>query len=99
MWESEFPILDCCPRETIRVAIPGTLFRKNTSEPDIPIGDTGEVIPKGSFVAHLVDEIHLNPEVYPEPLRFDPRHTSTRTGWQTGTTFLYWLGVRSPSMS
>ncbi|KAI1750669.1 cytochrome P450, partial [Xylaria castorea] len=72
VWESDFPILHSCIRETIRVSMPGTVFRKNTSGKDLLIGDTGEVIPKGSFVAYLIDNVHMNPELYPDPLEFNP---------------------------
>lgn len=71
-WESEFSIIYVCLREAIRLAMPGALFRKNTSGRDIAIGDTGEVIPDGSFATYLMDEVHMNPSFYPDPQRFDP---------------------------
>ncbi|KAI1353474.1 cytochrome P450 [Xylaria sp. FL0043] len=71
-WESEFPQLDSCLREGIRLATPGTAFRKNISGKDIVIGNTGEVIPNGSFAAYIMDDVHLNPGIYPQPLRYDP---------------------------
>jgi cytochrome P450 len=71
-WESEFPLIDLCLRDTIRLNSPGTGFRKNTSGQDIPIGSTGEVIPNGSFAAYLIDATHLNPDIYTDPMKFDP---------------------------
>ncbi|KAI1495631.1 cytochrome P450 6A1 [Biscogniauxia marginata] len=71
-WEAEFPLVDLCLRESIRLSMPGTSFRKNKSGRDIPIGNTGEVIPDGAFAAYLVDDVLLNEEWYTEPRRFDP---------------------------
>jgi cytochrome P450 len=47
-WENEFPFLDMCLKETIRLHLHGVLLRRNISETDIKIGD--EVIPAGAFV-------------------------------------------------
>ncbi|CAJ2511397.1 Uu.00g070220.m01.CDS01 [Anthostomella pinea] len=70
-WEADFPLVDLCLRETIRLCVPGTAFRKNTSGHDVPIGTTGEVIPDGAFAAYLMDDVFLNEEWYSEPRRFD----------------------------
>lgn len=48
-WETSFPMIEICQRETIRHQMVGTAFRKNISNMDIPIGKTGEIVPKGSF--------------------------------------------------
>ncbi len=48
-WESGFPIIDICLRETIRFQLVGTAFRKNLSGRDLPIGETKEIIPKDAF--------------------------------------------------
>jgi sterol 14-demethylase len=53
-WEVSFPMIDMCQRETIRHHMTGTAFRKNTSNVDVPIGKTGEVIPKGSFAVRTL---------------------------------------------
>jgi cytochrome P450 len=50
-WENEFKLIDLCLRETIRLGLPGTSFRTNIGAADIPIGNTGEVVPPG---AHAV---------------------------------------------
>ncbi|KAK7741914.1 hypothetical protein SLS62_010891 [Diatrype stigma] len=71
-WESEFPSVDLCLRESIRLGLPGTGFRKNVSGRDIPIGATGEVIPHGAFAAYLMDDVSKNEAMYAEPDRFDP---------------------------
>lgn len=99
-WESMFPGIDLGLRETIRVAVPGTVFRKNTTSHDIPLGKTGEVIPAGSFATYLVDEVHMNPRLYPQPQTFDPsRFLNQSCG--TGTadephTYVGWGSGRHP---
>lgn len=95
VWETEFNLIDLSLRESIRLGIPGTGFRKNTTGGDIPIGKTGEVIPKNAFVAYLFDDVHLNSRIYSEPMKFDPgRYLPDRAedkkvphsflGWGTG---------------
>ncbi|KAH7039996.1 cytochrome P450 [Microdochium trichocladiopsis] len=71
-WESEFPLADLCLRESIRFAMPGASFRKNTSGHDIEIGSTGQVIPPNAFATYLLDDTHFNDEIYSDALRFDP---------------------------
>lgn len=71
-WESDFPVMQACLQETLRLVIPGTVFRKNTSGAAIPIGSTGQVVPNGSFLAFLIDHVHMNPSFYPDPSNFDP---------------------------
>ncbi|KAI1424707.1 cytochrome P450 [Xylaria sp. FL1777] len=72
LWESSFPVLYACLQETLRLTSTGTFFRKNVSGSDIPIGDTGEVIPNGSYAAYLPDHVHMDESIYPDPLKFDP---------------------------
>ncbi|KAK0649876.1 cytochrome P450 [Cercophora newfieldiana] len=93
-WETSFPFIEMCQRETIRHHMTGTTFRKNTSNIDVPIGKTGEFIPRGSFAVYHLDDLHFNPEYYPEPEkwnpgRFIPEHEGTSpplpyVGWGTG---------------
>ncbi len=71
-WETAFPLADLCLRETIRLGMPGTGFRKNTTGRDLPIGGTGEVIPAGAFAAYWMDDVHRDPAVYADPDAFDP---------------------------
>ncbi|KAI1432137.1 cytochrome P450 6A1 [Xylaria sp. CBS 124048] len=70
-WESEFPLIDMALRETIRLSLPGTSFRKNTSGHDIPIGNTGEVIPAGAYAVYPIEDIHFN-NWYADPMKWDP---------------------------
>jgi sterol 14-demethylase len=75
-WEAEFPVVDACLREAIRVAMPGAVFRKNTSGSDIAIGKSktgaAAVIPSGSYATYLTDDVHMDPAIYPDPHTFNP---------------------------
>lgn len=71
-WESEFPVINMCLQESIRLQTVGTAFRKNVGGKDVKIGGTGEVVPKDCFVAFPVDDVHMNSEIYPDPTKFDP---------------------------
>ena len=46
-WESEFETLDLCLRDSIRLQLSGSAFRRNISGEDVKVGD--EIIPKGAF--------------------------------------------------
>ncbi|KAK3940840.1 cytochrome p450 6a1 [Diplogelasinospora grovesii] len=71
-WEHDFPMIDLVLRECIRFQMVGTTFRQNVSGKDVPIGKTGEVVPKDAFAVYLMDDVHFNPEIYPDPNRWDP---------------------------
>ncbi|KAH6982363.1 cytochrome P450 6A1 [Ilyonectria sp. MPI-CAGE-AT-0026] len=71
-WESGFPIIDICLRETIRFQLVGTAFRKNLSGKDLPIGKTKEIIPKDAFAIYHVDDVHFDATIYTEPNKWDP---------------------------
>lgn len=72
-WEREFPAIDMVLTETIRLQIQGVLFRKNVGGSDIKVGD--EIIPNGAFVLYHNADVHLDPSIYPDPLKWDPsRH-------------------------
>ncbi|KAH8896930.1 cytochrome P450 6A1 [Thozetella sp. PMI_491] len=70
-WEKEFPIINLSLRECIRFGLTGADFRKNVG-PDLQIGKSGEVIPKDAYAVFLIDNVHMNPEVYRDPETFDP---------------------------
>ena len=50
----------------------GTAFRKNISGKYIPAGVGDEVIPPNAFVAFTLGDVHLDPEVYKDPTKWDP---------------------------
>jgi len=68
-WEEKMPVLDAIIRETLRVIGTGTLLRRNIIK-DMDID--GATIEKGDFLAYSVADVHHNPEIYPDPSRFDP---------------------------
>lgn len=71
-WEADFPMVDLALRETIRFTQTGCAFRKNTSGRDLAIGKTGEVIPPDAYAVYLMDDTQMNPEIYTDPLKWDP---------------------------
>ncbi|KAI3391460.1 hypothetical protein diail_7322 [Diaporthe ilicicola] len=71
-WESEFTNIDLSLRECIRFQLVGTAFRKNISGRDVPIGTSGEVVPRDGFAIYLIDDVHFNPAVYTNPEEWDP---------------------------
>jgi len=102
-WETEFPIIDLSLRDSIRLGLTGTDYRKNVGDGDVQIGKTGEVIPKGAYAVFLVDNVHLNADICQDPLSFDPsRYFDDRAedkklphsfiGWGSGR--YHCLGVR-----
>jgi hypothetical protein len=50
-WETEFKFLDCCLKDSIRLQLLGTAFRRNIGDKDMQIGD--EVVPPGAFLVSV----------------------------------------------
>ena len=50
-WEQEFPLLDMCLKDSIRLNLHGTAFRRNVSGKKLMLDN--EAIPNGSFVVRL----------------------------------------------
>ena len=69
VWEDGLPILEACTRESQRISITGTAIRRNLHE-EIRIGE--QVVKRGDFLTYSLAEVHLNPEYYPEPYKYDP---------------------------
>lgn len=69
-WEDELPIMDACIRESQRMITTGIALRRNIRE-DMKIA--GRVVKRGDFLAYPVSEVHLDPELYPEPHKYEPR--------------------------
>jgi cytochrome P450 len=68
-WEGELPTLDACVRESHRIALTVIPLRRNLGG-EIKIGE--QVVKPGDFLVYPMDEVHFNPEYYPEPLKYDP---------------------------
>ncbi|KAG6182787.1 hypothetical protein E4U10_006944 [Claviceps purpurea] len=92
VWEASFPFVELIIREAIRMHVAFPMTRLNESSRAIPIPGTGQAIPSGSFAAYNTNDAHLNEELYPDPLRFDPERFETpREGAKTETYgFLGW---------
>ncbi|PFH49347.1 hypothetical protein AMATHDRAFT_76242 [Amanita thiersii Skay4041] len=94
-WELETPVLDAIVRETTRVAQPHTAMRRNLG-PELYINN--KRIPTGAYVVYPFSDVHLDPELYPDPWKFDPgrkevKHTQFGyVGWGGGKTTC--LGTR-----
>jgi len=88
-------VLDAIIRETTRIAQPHTAMRRNLG-PELYINN--KIIPTGAYVIYPFSDIHLDPEVYPDPWKFDPgRKEVTHVphgylGWGGGKTIC--LGTR-----
>ncbi|KAL4254749.1 cytochrome P450 family protein [Abortiporus biennis] len=94
VWENKMPVLDSLIRETLRIAQPHTAMRRNMG-PDTFI--SGARVPSGAYVVYPFSDVHLNPELYPDPYRFDPGRPKHEmpfayVGWGAGTTIC--LGQR-----
>ncbi|KIP12107.1 hypothetical protein PHLGIDRAFT_82290 [Phlebiopsis gigantea 11061_1 CR5-6] len=93
-WEKHTPTLDKIILETLRIAQPHTAMRRNVG-PDTYVD--GTYIPSGAYVVYPFSDVHLNPQLYPEPWRFDPDRSQNEdkysyVGWGGGKTIC--LGQR-----
>ncbi|TVY35052.1 Sterol 14-demethylase [Lachnellula occidentalis] len=70
-WESAFPTIDLCLKDSIRLQLLGSAFRKNISSRALNVGN-GEVVPPGAFVAYHLGDNHLNPDIFRDPEKWDP---------------------------
>ncbi|PNS19185.1 hypothetical protein CAC42_1921 [Sphaceloma murrayae] len=71
-WETEFITTNMCLHESIRLQTVGAAFRKNVSGRPVEIGNTGYSIPKDGYAAFHIDDIHMDPQIYSQPTKFDP---------------------------
>lgn len=85
-WEAQTPVLDSIIRETLRIAQPHSAMRRNVG-PEVYIND--KMIPTGAYVIYPFSDVHLNPQLYPDPWKFDPSRPDPKTafgyvGWGGG---------------
>lgn len=84
-WENEMPQLDRCIRETLRRSQPHTAVRKNMG-PELTFGSY--TVPSGSYVIYPFSDTLLNPNVYEDPLRWNPAREAVKEeafiGWGGG---------------
>lgn len=89
-WESETPILDSIIRETLRVAQPHTAMRRNLG-PEVYID--GKVVPTGAYVIYPFSDVHLDPNLYNNPWKFDPSREESKASFG----YVGWGGGALPS--
>jgi len=94
-WEDEMPILESVIRETLRITMNSTALRRNIVE-DLPV--SGKIIPRGNFMAYSLGDVHMNPDIYPNPSKFDPDRYSPGREEDKKVTFGYlgWGAGRHP---
>ena len=68
-WEEELPSAELVIRETIRLLLNLGIPRRNTHR---SVAIDGVTIEKGDFVMYSAAQVHLNPDIYPNPTTFDP---------------------------
>jgi len=69
-------VLDTITNETVRLAQPHTAMRKNIG-PEVQVD--GKTIPSGAYVVYPFSDVHLNPDLYPDPWKFDPSRPQHKT--------------------
>ncbi|QRV80118.1 cytochrome P450 family protein [Ceratobasidium sp. AG-Ba] len=94
-WEGEMPVLEVCLRETICLIVSGALLRR-VIKGDLDVA--GKKIPNGSFLVYLAGETHSNPDIYPEPTRFNPDRFTKGQDKSQHHAFLGWGVGRHPCL-
>lgn len=99
-WEADFPIVDLCLKDSIRLNLLGTAFRKNISGRPLPTGNGMEVIPPGAVVTYATADVHQDPTIYPDPSSWDPsRYLPGREEDKKGPhVWLGWGAARHPCL-
>ena len=59
VWEQDFPVMEICLKDSIRLQTHGTGFRKNVSGRPMQLGT--EVLPEDGFLVYHFGEHHRNP--------------------------------------
>jgi sterol 14-demethylase len=93
-WEDELPTLDACIRESQRISLTAIPLRRNLGG-EMKIGE--QAVKPGDFLVYPMDEVHFNPEYYPEPLKYNPaRWLRPDPVLNAPYTFLGWGAGRHP---
>lgn len=87
VWENNLQIFDLSLREALRLAMINAVPRNNAGD-DVKFGH--ETLRNGDFVLYMLEEVHFDPLIYPEPGTFDPfrsydhNRDYTFLGWGAG---------------
>jgi len=68
-WENELPSLEAIIRETLRISGSNAVLRRNVGK-DIQVGEA--TIKRGDFLAYSTADVNLDPDIYTNPMTFDP---------------------------
>ena len=69
VWETELPMIDAVLRETQRLTMGSTALRRNLGD---AVKVDNKIIRTGDFLAYPLADVHANPDIYSEPMKFDP---------------------------
>ncbi|TDL20336.1 cytochrome P450 [Rickenella mellea] len=93
VWDEEMPVLDVCLRETIRIVMSGPALRRNFAD---GIVINGHEIPRGAFMAFPMTSTHHDPNIYPDPFRWDPERYARNEDKKEHWAYLGWGTGRHP---
>lgn len=94
VWETKTPVLDAIIKETTRVAQPHTAMRRNLGP---PLYIDNKIISTGDYVVYPFSDVHLDPELYPDPWTFNPGRVEPKNtafgyvGWGGGISLLLYI--------
>ncbi|KAJ7739145.1 cytochrome P450 [Mycena metata] len=94
-WEEEMPVAEAVIRETLRLVMGGVALRRNL-EHELRIG--AQTVTRGDFLAYSLADVHLDENIYPEPVKFDPGRYEAGREEDKNTPFGYlgWGAGRHP---
>ena len=68
-WENELPSVDLIIRENVRMTSPAAALRRNLVK---ELKLDGVVIKPGDFLLYPMSGLHMDPDIYTDPSKFDP---------------------------
>lgn len=94
-WENELPSIDLIIRENVRITTPAAALRRNLVK-EFMVDDV--VIKPGDFLLYSMGGLHMDPNIYPDPSKFDPnRYVAGRAeDRKEAVAFVGWGAGRHP---